>query len=65
MSNGKAMITWLLVGLIKKMLYSQYTKINKYFPKPYDPFRENFKVELNLSNYATKTGLKKNRVSLV
>ena len=29
----------------------------KYFPKP-NSFRENVKVELDLSNYATKTDLK-------
>ena len=44
------MIINLIVGLIKKMLYSQYIKINEYFPEPYDYFGNNFKVELNLSN---------------
>ena len=33
--------------------------MSKYFPKPYDCFGENVKVELDLSNYATKTDLKR------
>ena len=28
------------------------------FPKPYEPFGEDINVEVNLSNYATKTDLK-------
>ena len=39
---------------INKKLY----KTSKYFPKPYNHFGGNFKVELDLSNYATKTDLK-------
>ena len=33
--------------------------MSQYFPKPYEPFGGNAKVELDLSNYATKTDLKK------
>ena len=40
--------------MIKKTLL----KISQYFPKPYDRFGENVKVELHLSNYATKADLK-------
>ena len=38
---------------INKKLY----KMSKYFPKPYNPFGGNVKVELDLSNYTTKTDL--------
>ena len=53
MSNGKDMITHLIVGLIKRTLY----KISQYFPR-YSCFEGNVKVELDLSSYATKTDLK-------
>ena len=33
-------------------------KMRQYFPKPYQNFGGNVKVELELSNYATKTDLK-------
>ena len=55
MSNGKAMIILLIVGLIKKTLY----KMSQYFPKPYRSFEGNFKVELYFSSYTTKAELKK------
>ena len=32
--------------------------MSEYFPKPYIHFQGNVKVELDLSNYATKAGLK-------
>ena len=48
------MITHLIVGLIKKILY----KMSQYFPKPYEPFREYINVKVDLSNYATKSDLK-------
>ena len=54
MSNGKAIIILLLAGLMKKTLY----KMSQYFPKPYNRFGGNLKVELDLSNYATRTDLK-------
>ena len=53
MSNGKAKIILLIAGFIKKTL----RKIGQYFPKPYNCFGENVKVELDLSNYATKACL--------
>ena len=53
MSNGKAKIILLIAGFIKKTL----RKIGQYFPKPYNCFGKNVKVELDLSNYATKAGL--------
>ena len=54
MTNGKAMIIFLVVKLIKNTLY----KMSQYFPKPYRSFGGNVKVELDLSSYATKTELK-------
>ena len=36
--------------------------MSQYFPKPYDLFGGNVKVELDLSNYATKTHLKVTKV---
>ena len=53
MSNGKDIATHLIAGLIKKILY----KMSQYFP-PYKSSGRNIKVELHLSNYATKTDLK-------
>ena len=32
--------------------------MSKYFPEPYEPFAGDINVTVNLSNYATKTGLK-------
>ena len=55
MSNGKAKIIHLIVGLIKQILY----KLIEYLPKPYEPFRRDINVKIDLSNYATKTDLKK------
>ena len=46
MVNGKAMI--------REMLY----KMSQYFPKPSDRFGKWVKVELDLSNHATKADLK-------
>ena len=54
MWNGKAMITHLTVGLIKKALY----KVSQYFPKSYRTFGGNINATVNLSNYATKADLK-------
>ena len=39
---------------MKKMVY----KISQFFPKPYNRFAGNVKVELDLSNYETKIDLK-------
>ena len=55
MSNGKVMIILLTAGLIKKTLH----KLSQYFPIPYKPFGGDINVEVDLSNYATKTDLKK------
>ena len=32
--------------------------MSKFFPEPYEPFAGDINVTVNLSNYATKTGLK-------
>ena len=48
------MITLLIAGLIKKMLY----KVRQYFPKPYEPFGGDINVKVDLSNYATKVDIK-------
>ena len=47
------MIILLIARLMKKTLY----KMSQYFPKPHNRFSGNVKVELDLSNYATKTDL--------
>ena len=40
-------------------IYVYYTKINQYFPKPYEHFNGNVKLELGRSNCETKSNLKK------
>ena len=55
MPNGKVMIIHLIAWSIKKTFY----KTSQYFPKPYKPFGEDINVKVDLSNYATKTDLKK------
>ena len=45
----------LIVGFMKKTLY----KISQYFPKPYEPFAKDINLKVVLSNYATKSYLKK------
>ena len=52
MSNGKGKIILLIAGLIKRCY-----KMSQYFP-PYRSSGGDIKVELDLSNYATKTNLK-------
>ena len=32
--------------------------MSQYFPKPYEPFGEDINLKVDLSNYATKTGVK-------
>ena len=32
-------------------------KISQYFPKPYEPFRRDINVKVDLPNYATKTNI--------
>ena len=56
MLNGKDMIVHLIAGLIKEA--SKYIKMSQYFPKPYEPFRGDINVKVDLSNYTTKTDLK-------
>ena len=68
MSNGKVMIIGLIAGLIKrrfgvillKFNWMQFhcIKMSKYYPKPYKPFSRGIKVEVDLSNYATKADIK-------
>ena len=69
MSNGKVMIIGLIAGLIKrrrfgvillKFNWMQFycIKTSKYYPKPYKPFSRGIKVEVDLSNYATKADIK-------
>ena len=48
------MIIHIIAVLIKNTLY----KLSQYFLEPYSHFRRNVKVELNLSNYATRFELK-------
>ena len=55
MSNGKAMMIHLIVRLIQNTLH----KMSQYFSKPHKPFGGDINVKVNLSNYATKTDLKK------
>ena len=52
-SNGKDTIIHLIVGLKRP-----HIKISQYFPKPFRSFGGNVKVQVDLSNYATKTILK-------
>ena len=55
MSNGKIMITVLIIDLIKKILLYKMS----YYPEPYTRGKKKMKAELDLSNYATKFDLKK------
>ena len=57
MSNGKVMIIFLTVGLIKKIDKKSLYKMS-YFPEPYTRNKNKIKVELILSNYETKSDLK-------
>ena len=54
MLNRKVMTVHLIAGLIKNILY----KMNQYFPKPYELFPGDVNVKVDLSNYATKAGIK-------
>ena len=55
MPNGRTIIIYLTVALIKMTLY----KMSQYFPKPCKSFGGDFKVELDLSSYAREADLKK------
>ena len=56
------MIVYLIAGLIKKIwcdsIDCNCIKMSRYYPKPFKPFDINFKVKVDLSNYATKTDIK-------
>ena len=52
------MIIHLIFGLMKKIQCNSI-KMNQYFPKPFDPFSGDINVKVDLSNYATKTDIKK------
>ena len=57
MSNGKAMIIHLIVGLIRKKLY----KMSQYFAKSYRTYGRDINVKVDSSqfvDYATKTYFK-------
>ena len=62
MPNGNVIIIHLIAGLIKKIWRDsnvlQCTKMNKFFPKPYEPSGGDINVTVDLSNYATKTDFK-------
>ena len=59
MSNGKDIIILLTAGLKKKDFIKGFStyKMSQYFP-PYKIHGGDIKVEIDLSNYATKTDLK-------
>ena len=69
MSNGKVVIIYLIVGLIKwfdvilkdvfkTVVALQPIEISKSFPEPFEPFGGDINVTVDLPNYATKTDLK-------
>ena len=70
MSNGKVIIIHWIVGLIKKtwcdsivrvlktLVALQRVKMSKFFPKSFRGFGRNITVQLDLSNYATKSDIK-------
>ena len=56
MSNGKVMVNHLIAGWIKKITSHKMS----YFPEPDSYGRNKTERELDLSNYATKSEIKKN-----
>ena len=52
--NGKNMVIHSIIKLIKETYYKE----SQYFPKPFRKFRGNISVNINLSNYATKSDIK-------
>ena len=59
MSSGRALITPLISGLIKRIDYKRILcKVSSYFTTPYGHSSRNIKVEFDLSNYATETDLR-------
>ena len=61
MSNGKVMIIHLISGLIQKTVY----KMSQYFLKPYESFRGDINVKVDLSNYAKKKLIRKMQQELI
>ena len=59
MSNAKVKIFYFRAG---SMLLIVRIKMSQQFPKPYEPFGGNVNVKVDLSNYATKTNIKKIRM---
>ena len=58
MSNGKVMIIHLWIDKKRLSVILLY-KISRYFPKQYEPFGGDINVvKVDLSNYATKAGIK-------
>ena len=57
MSNGKVMVNHLIAGWIKKITSHKMS----YFPEPDSYGRNKTERELDLSNYATKSEIKKKR----
>ena len=58
-SNAKVIIIHLIVGLIKKYIVWNIALQNELVLKPGSQSKNTIKFELDLSNYATKRGLKK------
>ena len=54
--NENVMIICLIAWQMRKI---SLFKMCQYFPKPQKHSNEKMKIELDLSNYATKTGLKR------
>ena len=48
----------MIISFVARQVKRDKTKTSQYFPKPYENYKENVKVELDLSNYATKADLK-------
>ena len=59
MSNGKGMIIYLIVGLIKKTYCDSIVwKMSQYVPKPNEPFGGDINVKVDLTNDGTKADIK-------
>ena len=60
MSNGKVIYDNSFNSWINKkdLVWLYYIKMSKFFPKSFRSFRRNINVKLDLSNYATKSGIK-------
>ena len=54
MSIAKGVIIHLIFGYIKKILLFE----RRYFPEPYTLFKNEIKIEVDLSSYATKSDIK-------